>query len=180
MIFLDVGVETTTTTIEQILAILETLDAETITASIDKLINYGLTMIAGFGGIISYIVLRYQKLKATFTGENFAEKTKVEKAEAILDETKDLFTDIKMAVTEVQATQGEKLVRLEEDYQVLYDNFMTIIKGGVLNSEVLLELGKNMANVSENSLFLTEEFVKELEEAEAKAGEQTSILDDKE
>lgn len=170
-------VELTSGAYEQFISVLEAVDPETITAYVDRFINWSLGIITAFGGVFGYVTLKYNRMKLLLSKDALTAEAKVEKAEALVDEIKTITSDMSKSFEITMLKQGTRIDELTKDNELAAEMLQLIIKNGTLNPELLVEFGKILERVGDNSVLVGEEFANALKEAEAKAADTTSILD---
>jgi hypothetical protein len=170
-------VELTSGAYEQFITVLEAIDPELISGYVDKFVNWALGIITAFGGVFGYVTLKYNKMKLLLSREALTAEVKAEKAEALVEEIKHITTDMSHAFEVTMLKQGTRIDELTKDNELAAEMLQLIIKNGTLNPELLVEFGKILERVGDNSVLVGAEFGAALEEAKVKAEDTTSILD---
>lgn len=170
-------VELTSGAYEQFISVLEAVDPELISGYIDRFVNWSLGIITAFGGVFGYVTLRYNKMKLLLSKDALTAEAKVEKTEHLVEEIKTIATDMSSAFEITMLKQGTRIDELTQDNELAAEMLQLIIKNGTLNPELLVEFGKILERVGDNSVLVGAEFGAALEEAKEKAADTTSILD---
>ena len=179
MLFLDVvatsGVDNVT--LEQAIALLQTLDSETVMAFIDKLINSIVVIVASFGGIFAFIQTRFNKSKLKLEGSNFAEKSKNEQAIVLMGELKSEIKVLNEAYKETVTLHKEEVEELKQTVGVGNELLQVALKTGTFSADGMMELGAIIERAGSLGGKVVEGLTKSYEENVERVADTTSILD---
>lgn len=179
MVFLDIIVTSglDPITMEQVMALLQTIDSDMIADAVDKLFGWFLMINATVGSLYLIIKNRYNKAKLVLKEKNYMEATKVEKAEMLADETKQIVAEAFGALKDTLIATKDEVAGLKEDYKVVSELLVSYQKYGTLSQEGLMEVGAVMERAKDKTQVISEEFIKAYDEATTKSDDTTSILD---
>jgi len=179
MLLLDVvttgGLDTLT--VEEVLALLQTIDSDMIAGAINKVIGWFLMLNASLGGLFLIIKNRYNKSKLALTDKNYMEATKLEKAEMLAQETKEVVTETFIALKETLVNTKDEVAGLKEDYKVVAELLVSMQKHGTLSQEGLIEVGAIIERAKDKTQVISEEFIEAYTEATTNSEDTESILD---
>jgi len=166
-------------TMEQVIALLQTIDSEMIAGAIDKLLGWFLMINASLGGLFLVIKNRYNKSKLVLKKANYMEATKLEKAEMLAKETKDVVTETFVALKDTLINTTDEVAGIKEDYKVVAELLVSMQKHGTLSQEGLMEVGSIIERAKDRTQVISDEFIEAYTESTTKSEDVTSILDKK-
>lgn len=164
-------------TLEQAIALLQSIDSETMMAFVDKFINGILFITASFGGLITFVITRFNKAKLKLSEMNFSEKSKNEQAEILMRELKGEIGVLNDAYKETVTLYKGEVEELKQTAIVGNELLTTALKHGTFSQDGLVELGAIIERAGSLGGRVVEGLTKAYEENVERVDTTESILD---
>jgi len=164
-------------TIEQVMALLQTIDSEMIAGAIDKLLGWFLMINGAVGGLYLVIKNRYNKAKLALKERNYVDASKIDKADILANETKLIVTEAFTALKQTLIENKDEVASLKEDYKVVSELLVSMQKYGTLSQEGLMEVGSIIERAKGTTQVISDEFIEAYATVVDASTDTTSILD---